>query len=105
MLDRAIDKSFEQMFDALYWDLRRACPSHPFDWMHVLRRPPFWRRKARAAHIRVRATFAAHGFILTDDRADAFFRAPPQQFDEDCGGSIVRRLRQAFQYQTGVPYA
>ena len=99
-----LEADFQRMFMELYRDLRGAFP-HPFDWLEVLECPPWWRFRARAAHRKVAEIFATHGLLLTPFQAAEFLRGTaPQQVDEDAGGSIIRRLRQVFQWQTGVPY-
>ena len=103
---QAIDASFQKVFEALYDDLRSAFP-HPFDWMGLMERPSWHRFQARRAHAKVKGIFAAHGFVLTERDATTFRACPGQGalgFPEDAGGSIVRKLRQTFQGQTGVPY-
>lgn len=101
---RALDQANEAQFERLYRELEGAF-SHPFDWMGLMHSRPWWQFRARADQKKVRAIFARHGFLLTDDTADSFFRAPGQQWNEDAGGSVIRRLRQAFQYQTDAPYS
>lgn len=100
-----LEADFDRRFAALYRDLRGALP-HPFDWLDVLICPPWWRLRARAAHRRVAWVFAWHGLLLTEPMAREFLYATErQQPHEDAGGSIVRRLRQVFQWQMGVPYS
>lgn len=83
---------------ALYDELRKAHP-HPFDWMLVLKRPPFRFRREMAGWKKNQAIFAKHGFILTETVADRYRLADPQQYDEDAGGAIIRRLTYALQAQ------
>lgn len=98
-----IEASLERIFDDLLDDLRQAFP-HPFEWICLLERPPWWRLRARRAHNRVRWVFLEHGFLLTDAAARAFYAAPGQMAWEDAGGCLVRQLRQAFQGQAGVAF-
>lgn len=99
-----LEKHFDDMFEALLRDLSKSHP-HPLDWRHLLTKPPWWRLAARRAYWKNVDVFAKHGFILFDSMADRFERTAPQSYDEDYGGSMVRRLRQTFQYQTGVPFS
>lgn len=98
-----LDKGHEEFFTGLYFELSRAF-SHPFEWMGLLRQPPWYRFRMRAAHNKVAAIFAKYGFWLDEGSIEAFERSPPQQPNEDAGGAIVRKLRQAWQRQTGLPY-
>jgi hypothetical protein len=83
--------------EALYRDLTCAFP-HPFDWMGLLHKPPFWRWSWRKPHQKVVAIFANHGFTLTDEVADDY-HAP--RFDDwetyamDAGGKICFKLSRA----------
>ena len=81
-------------FDKLYDDLTGAFP-HPFDWMGLLKRPPFWQFRHRQGHRKVRVIFASHGLLLTPRVADRFRIADSQRWDEDAGGAIIRKLRYA----------
>lgn len=99
-----LEIEIDRAFTALYRDLSRAFP-HPLDWVGLMRRPRWWHVTARVAHVRVVDIFARHGFVLTPVLAERFLtRTSPQQLTEDAGGAFVRRLREAFQWQMGVPY-
>ena len=85
--------------DALYRGLTGAFP-HPFDWMALLDRPPFWWWRQRRAHPETVAIFAAHGFTLTPQVANEYHRIFPEDcayYGEDAGGKITRKLRRALE--------
>jgi hypothetical protein len=82
----------------LYADLT-AAHYHPFDWMLVLRRPSILMRYEMAGWKKNVTIFAVHGFMLTDRAADRFHQGEPQQWNEDAGGAIIRRLIYALEAQ------
>jgi len=82
----------------LYRDLTGAFP-HPFDWLGLLERPPFWKPGWRKAHRKVAQIFADHGFILHDRVALRYMTSDSQQWDEDAGGAIIRKLTHALDGQ------
>ena len=84
--------------EVLYHDLRGAFP-HPFDWMGLLEKPPFWRWTWRKPHNKVTGIFAAHGFCLNRTVALRFMLSEGQGILEDAGGSICRQLRYALRDQ------
>ncbi len=94
VIEHLLDGNFDSVFESLHNALTNAHP-HPFDWITLLRRPPFWRRAARAAYARQVEIFRAHGFELTDDVADKYRDAPGQLPREDATGAMIRKLRHA----------
>ncbi|MGB1389249.1 MAG: hypothetical protein ACPG61_10220 [Paracoccaceae bacterium] len=91
----------DQDIDHLYHDLTAAFP-HPFDWMGLLAKPPFWRWSWHTPHRRVRAIFADHGFELTPRVATRYHRRDPDEwmhYGEDAGTKITRKLRYALLHQ------
>ena len=87
--------------EALYRDLTDAFP-HPFDWMGLLHKPPFWRWSWRGPHRKVVAIFDSHGFVLTNQVADSFHRQYPddwQLYALDAGGKICAKLWRALEDQ------
>jgi hypothetical protein len=85
----------------LYNHLTRAF-THPFDWMALLEKPPFWRISYRQPHLKVKAIFQAHGFELTPHVAREYHRSDPndwQHYGEDAGGKITRKLKRALASQ------
>ncbi|MGK7663354.1 MULTISPECIES: hypothetical protein [unclassified Marinovum] len=101
--ETALEESFDAIFTRLYFDL---CDSfdHPFEWTCLLERPRLWRLRRHAAYRRVWGVFRRHGFLLTDGLARRFYATAPQGPGEDCGGAMVRRLREVWQVQLGVAY-
>lgn len=83
--------------ESLYRDLTRAFP-HPFDWMVLLHKPPFWRWSYRKQHKKVAAIFSRYGFVLTDEVADKYHRRYKddwQLYALDAGGAICFKLSRA----------
>lgn len=88
----------EDRMGKLYEDLTAAHP-HPFDWLVVMKRPPALYRLEMAGWKKNKAIFASHGFVLTETVADRYRLSDPQQYNEDCGGAIIRRLTYALEAQ------
>lgn len=88
----------EARIAALYDDLTAAHP-HPFDWPVVMKRPSALYRLEMAGWKKNKAIFASHGFVLTETVADRYRLSDPQQYNEDCGGAIIRRLIYALEAQ------
>jgi len=87
--------------EPLYRELTRAFP-HPFDWMALLHKPPFWRPRWRKAHANVRAIFDAHGFTLTSKVADLYHQQRDDDWEfafTDAGGKICTKISRALQGQ------
>lgn len=101
--DWALEEAYDVIFTRLYFDLCDTL-ENPFDWTCRLERPRSWQFRRRAAYWRVWQTFIAHGFLLTDDLARRFYDTPGQTDGEDCGAAYVRRLREVWEPQLGVPY-
>lgn len=102
----ALNRWMDEKFTSLYLDLNKLHPGL-MEWMRFMRKPRWWRRADRRAWEQVCETFARHGILLTDDRAEHFeavCRNNPQRWDEDAGGSIVRCLRRSFGYAFLGPY-
>jgi hypothetical protein len=92
---------YHPAIEPLYRDLTQAFP-HPFDWMALLHKPPFWKPRWRKAHKKVVAIFAAHGFTLTDQVATDYHHVPHDDwkfYGEDAGGKICRKLGRALREQ------
>ena len=81
-------------FEDLYDELTNAFP-HPFDWMGLLEKPPWWMFRHRKAYRKVSEIFASHGLLLSRRVAIRFISAESQRWDEDAGGVIIRKLRYA----------
>lgn len=83
--------------EPLYRDLTSAF-THPFDWMGLLEKPPFWKPRWRKAHKKVAAIFEDHGFLLTRNVAIKYHqqRADDWEFAfTDAGGKICIKLSRA----------
>lgn len=95
-------EALRDRIDCLYRDLTKAFP-HPFDWMGLLEKPPFWRWSWRKPHQKVAAIFEDHGFTLTPEvafRYHAHFPDDWQFLAMDAGGHITAKLERALEPQT-----
>lgn len=101
-----LNREYEKLFDDIYDQLRTRF-STPLEWTHYMLPPRrWWHFGYKKRHVEVKKVFAQNGFYLTKTIAEYYlFHTDHQRPDEDCGGSVVRRLRQTFQYQLGVPYS
>jgi hypothetical protein len=99
-----LDAVMNNHFTGLYLNLNKVGDTL-FDWMNFMHKPHFWQLRKRRMYREVYWLFAMHGLWLTDTDADKFLMTRGQQPDEDYGGSIVRRLREVWQYQMGVPFS
>ena len=88
----------EDRIEKLYRELQAAHP-HPFDWVMVLKRPPIRFRREMAGWKKNSEIFARHGFLMTETVADRYRLSDPQQYYEDAGGAIIRRLIYALEAQ------
>ncbi|WP_049642763.1 hypothetical protein [Candidatus Rhodobacter oscarellae] len=95
-----MDAAEQQAIERLYHELSRAFP-HPFDWMGLLAKPPFWRIAWHGPHRRVRAIFSQFGFVLDGHVARRFGRNPDswETYGLDAGGTIVCDLAYALDDQ------
>lgn len=91
----------DQTIYKLYSDLTREFP-HPFDWMSLLEKPPFWKRGWVKAHRRVVEIFYEYGYRLTPAVAEIYaYRHPDEwrSYGDDAGGAICRKLARAVAWQ------
>lgn len=99
-----LEDFYLQAFENLYLKLNKADIGDDrfCSWMNYLKRPPFWRIKAKEQYNKVRYIFAEHGLALmrADSEKFRYVRITrPQRMDEDAGGAIIRQLRETFTYQ------
>ena len=90
----------QQQIKRLYRELSQAFP-HPFDWMGLLEKPPFWLIAWHAPHRQVREIFGQCGFVLNSKVARRFLtkHCSEETIVLDAGGAIMCELAYALDDQ------